>query len=107
MCLLLSITTHVVANIIEEEESELIEEAERGPTNQGKIKQIRGKRRGELITSLQLLGNSQCLLTPPQTVLMEANQAAAKATKFVSQNPMGSGHLESLTMDDLLTNCCE
>lgn len=97
----------MVANIIEEEESELIEEAERGPTNQGKIKQIRGKRRGELITSLQLLGNSQCLLTPPQTVLMEANQAAAKATKFVSQNPMGSGHLESLTMDDLLTNCCE
>ncbi|CAK8541974.1 unnamed protein product [Lathyrus sativus] len=105
MCLLLSITTHVVANIIEEEESELIEEAERVPTNQGKIEQIRGKRRGELIASLQLLGNSQYLLTPPQTVLMEANQAAVKATKFVSQNPVGTGHLESLTMDDLPTNC--
>ncbi|KAL5082157.1 hypothetical protein RYX36_010578 [Vicia faba] len=37
MCLLLSIITHVVANIVEEEESELIEEAERGPSNQGKM----------------------------------------------------------------------
>ncbi|CAI8615916.1 unnamed protein product [Vicia faba] len=105
MCLLLSITTHVVANIVEEEESELIEEAERGPSNQGKSKQVLGKRRGELITSLLLLGNSQCLLIPPQTALMETNQAAAKATKFVSRNPVGSGYVESLTMDDLPTNC--
>ena len=36
---------------------------------------------------------------------MEANQAAAKATKFVSRNPMDSGHVESLTTDDLPTNC--
>lgn len=107
MCLLLSITTHVVANIVEEEESELIEEAERAPSNKGKNIQVLGKRRGKLITSLQLLGNSQCLLTPPQTVLMEANQAAAKATKFVSRNPVGRGRLESLTMDDLPANCCE
>ncbi|KAL5096828.1 hypothetical protein RYX36_001155 [Vicia faba] len=58
MCLLLSITTQVVANIVEEEGRELIEEAERGPSNQGKSKQVLGKRRGELITSLLLLGNS-------------------------------------------------
>ncbi|CAI8615918.1 unnamed protein product [Vicia faba] len=36
---------------------------------------------------------------------MDANQAAAKATKFVSRNHVGSGYVESLTMDDLLTNC--
>ncbi|KAL5070786.1 hypothetical protein RYX36_021673 [Vicia faba] len=58
MCLLFSITTHVVANIVEKEESDLSEEAERGPSNQGKSKQVLGKRRGELITSLLLLGNS-------------------------------------------------
>ncbi|KAL5052628.1 hypothetical protein RYX36_033310 [Vicia faba] len=74
MCLLLSTTTHVVANIVEEEESESIEEVERGPSNQGKSK--------------------QCLLTPPQTVLMEANQVIAKATKFVSRNPVDSGLAE-------------
>ncbi|KAL5069043.1 hypothetical protein RYX36_019930 [Vicia faba] len=82
MCLLLSTTTHVVANIVEEEESELIKEAERDPSNKGK-----------------------CLLTPPQTVLMEANQAATKATKFVSRNPVDNGYVESLTTDDLPTNC--
>ncbi|KAL5096826.1 hypothetical protein RYX36_001153 [Vicia faba] len=58
MCLLLSIITQVVANIVEEEGRALIEEAERDPSNQGKSKQVLGKRRGELITSLLLLGNS-------------------------------------------------
>ncbi|KAL5070787.1 hypothetical protein RYX36_021674 [Vicia faba] len=36
---------------------------------------------------------------------MEVNQAVAKATKFVSRNPVGSGYVESLTMDDLPTEC--
>ena len=107
MCILLSITTNVVANIIEEEEGELIQEAECGPTNQGKNQQVLGKRRGELITCLQLLGDFQCLLTPPQAVLMQANQAAAKAIKLVSGNPVGSGHSKSSSMDDLPMNCCE
>ncbi|XP_073221873.1 mediator of RNA polymerase II transcription subunit 33A-like isoform X3 [Cicer arietinum] len=105
MCMLLSITTHVVTNIIEEEESELIEEADSSPTNRGKNKQALGKRRGELITSLQFLGDYENLLTPPQAVLTEANQAAAKANMFVSGNPVGSGSSESLSMDDLPMNC--
>lgn len=105
--MLLSITTLVVTNIIEEEEGELLEEAERSPTNQGKNKQALGKRRGELITSLQLLGDYECLLTPPQPVLMAANQAAAKAIMFLSGNPVGSEYLESVSMNDLPMNCCE
>ena len=97
----------MVANIILEEESELIEEAECSPSNQGKDKQVLGKRRGELVTCLQLLGDFQCLLTPPQAVLMEARQAAAKAIMLVSGNPVGSGHSKSSSMDDLPMNCCE
>jgi hypothetical protein len=60
-----------------------------------------------MITSLQLLGDFQFLLTPPQAVLKEANQAAAKAIVLVSGDPAGSGNSESLSMDDLPMNCCE
>ncbi|KAJ1433038.1 putative mediator of RNA polymerase II transcription subunit [Sesbania bispinosa] len=105
MCMLLSITTLVVTHIIEEEEGELIEEAERSPKNQEKDKQALGKRREELITSLQLLGDYECLLNPPQSVLMEANQAAAKAAMFVSGNPVGSGYLECMSVNDLPMKC--
>lgn len=105
--MLLSITTLVVSNIIDEEESELIEKAERSPTNQRKDKQALGKRRGELVTSLQLLGDYECLLAPPQSVLLEANQAAAKAIMFLSGNPVGSGYLEYMSMNDLPAKCCE
>ncbi|KAL5079919.1 hypothetical protein RYX36_008340 [Vicia faba] len=102
LCMLLCITTLVVANLIEEEEGELIEEAERSPTNQRKNKPTIGKRRGELVTSLQLLGDYEDLLNPPQTVTWVANQAAAKATMFVSGH---SGYLEYTNVNDLPTNC--
>ncbi|XP_061341383.1 mediator of RNA polymerase II transcription subunit 33A-like [Gastrolobium bilobum] len=105
MCMLLSITTLVVTQIIEEEEGELIEEAEHRPTYQGKDNQALGKRREELITSLQLLGDYEFLLTPPQPVLMEANQAAAKAIMLLSGNPVGSGDLEHMSMNDLPMKC--
>ncbi|RDX87669.1 Mediator of RNA polymerase II transcription subunit 33A, partial [Mucuna pruriens] len=98
MCMLLSITTLVVAHIIEEEEGQLIEEAEHSPTNQGKDKQALGKCHGELIASLQLLGDYESLLTPPQPVLVEANQAAAKAMMFVSGNPV-AGNLRHLIVE--------
>ncbi|XP_017418682.1 mediator of RNA polymerase II transcription subunit 33B [Vigna angularis] len=95
MCMLLSITTLVVTCIIEEEEGQLIEEAEHSPTtSKGTEKPALGKCRGELITSLQLLGDYESLLTPPQPVLVEANQAAAKAILFLSGNPVGSGYME-------------
>ncbi|CAL5186324.1 unnamed protein product [Lathyrus oleraceus] len=102
LCMLLCITTLVVANLIEEEEGELIEEAERSPTNQRKNKPATGKRRGELVTSLQLLGDYEDLLNPPQPVTWVANQAAAKAIVFVSGH---SGYLEHVNVNDLPTNC--
>ncbi|KAK7336724.1 hypothetical protein VNO77_17270 [Canavalia gladiata] len=105
MCMLLSITTLVVAHIIEEEEDKLIEEADQSPTSQEKDKQAPGKYRRELITSLQLLGDYESLLTPPQPVLMEANQAAAKAIMFLSGTPVGSGYFENMSMNNLPMKC--
>ncbi|KAG4390582.1 hypothetical protein GLYMA_05G001600v4 [Glycine max] len=104
LSMLLSITTLVVANLIEEEEGELIEEAEHSPANQRMDKQALGERHGELVTSLQLLGDYENLLTPPQSVIWGANQAAAKATLFVSGH---SGYLEHTNVNDLPTNCSE
>ncbi|KAH1070118.1 hypothetical protein AAZX31_03G133200 [Glycine max] len=105
MCMLLSITTLVVTNIIEEEEGQLIEEPEHSPTNQGKNKLALGKCHGELITSLQLLGDYESLLTPPQLVLVEANQAAAKAIVFLSGNPVGSGCFKYMSTNDMPMKC--
>ncbi|TKY62479.1 Mediator of RNA polymerase II transcription subunit 33B [Spatholobus suberectus] len=107
MCMLLSITTLAVTHIIEEEEGQLIEEAEHSPTNQGKDKQALGKCRRELITSLQLLGDYESLLTPPQPVLVEANQAAAKAIMFLSGKPVGSGYFEYMSTNDMPMKCCD
>ena len=97
----------MVANIIEEEEGELIEEAERSPTNQRKDKQTFGECRGELVTCLQLLGDYEGLLNPPQSVIWVANQAAAKATMFVSGHAVGNGYLEVMNVNDLPTNYCK
>lgn len=105
--MLFCLTTLVAANIIEEEEGELIEEAERSPTNQRKDKQALGKRRGELVSSLQLLGDYESLLTPPQSVILVANQAAAKAIMFVSGHTVGNDYLECFSANDLPMNCCK
>ncbi|XP_027358349.1 mediator of RNA polymerase II transcription subunit 33B-like [Abrus precatorius] len=102
LCMLLCIATLVVANIIEEEEGELMEEAERSPTNQRKDKQALGECRGELATSLKLLGDYEDLLNPPQSVTWVANQAAAKAILFISGH---NGYLESMNVNDLPTTC--
>lgn len=107
MCMLLSITTLVVTHIIDEEEGQLIEESEHSPTNHAKDKQAPGKCRAGLITSLQVLGEHESLLTPPQHVLVEANQAAAKAIMFLSGNPVGSGYFEYMSMNDTPMKCCE
>ncbi|KAJ7977445.1 Mediator of RNA polymerase II transcription subunit 33A like [Quillaja saponaria] len=104
-CMLLCITTLTIANIIEEEEGELIEEAERSPPNQMKEKEVLGKRRKELITSLQVLGDYEALLAPPQSVISVANQAAAKAIMFISGLTVGNLSYECMNMNDLPTNC--
>lgn len=107
LCMLLSIMVLAVANIIEEEECELIDETERSPANQRKEKQVLGKRRKALVTSLQLLGNFDGLLTAPQAVTSVANQAAAKAIMSISGIPVGNGYYECMSVNDMPMNCCK
>ncbi|XP_022727549.1 mediator of RNA polymerase II transcription subunit 33B-like isoform X2 [Durio zibethinus] len=104
-CLLLSITPLVVANIVEEEESELIEESNCSPTNQTKEKQATGRCRKDLISSLQMLSDYEALLTPPQSVRSAANQAAAKAIMFISGLTVGNGYYECISINDMPMNC--
>ena len=103
LSMLLSITTLVVTNLIEEEESAWIDEMQQSPVNQRKEKQ--GKRQKGLITSLQLLGDYEGLLTPPQSVSSVANQAAAKATMCISGLTVRSGY--SMSINDTPINCCK
>ncbi|GMH20018.1 hypothetical protein Nepgr_021859 [Nepenthes gracilis] len=104
MCMLLSITTLVVADLIDEEENPL-EATKCGSTNHWKEKQVPRKRRNDLISCLQLLGDYQTLLVPPQSVISAANLAAAKAMMFVSGINVGSGYFECIKATDLPINC--
>ncbi|KAM1001533.1 hypothetical protein TB2_007906 [Malus domestica] len=104
LCMLLCITTLAVTNIIEEEEAELMEEMEGDHTNQRK-EQAPGKRRRDLITSLQRLGDYETLLTPPQSVCSVANQAAAKAIMFRSGLTVSNGYHESISVNEMPINC--
>lgn len=105
LSMLLSITTLAVANIIEEEEGELIDETEKTPNCQTQVKQGPGKCHEGLITALQFLGEYDGLLTPPQSVSSVANQAAAKAMLFTSGVNSGNGYYESISMNDMPINC--
>ncbi|KAF9678062.1 hypothetical protein SADUNF_Sadunf08G0172900 [Salix dunnii] len=105
LCILLSITTLVVADLIAEDENTPIDESECGSTNQWKEKKHPGKLRNDLVSSLQLLGDYQTLLSPPQSVVSAANQAAAKAMLFVSGINVGSAYSECISMKDLPINC--
>lgn len=101
--MLLSITILSIANIIEEEEATIIDEAEL--SNQWKEKTAGGKCRKDLVSSLQILGDYESLLVPPLSVTSVANQAAAKAMMFVSGLTGGSGYLENVAMSDKTVNC--
>ncbi|XP_068659535.1 mediator of RNA polymerase II transcription subunit 33A-like [Aristolochia californica] len=105
LCILLSITTLSIADIIEEEETELVNETERNSNNQRKEKILVGKRCKDLVSSLQVLGDYEGLLTPPQSVIFVANQAAAKAMMFVSGLSAGSSYLECTSMNEFPINC--
>lgn len=107
LCLLLSIIPLVIANLIEEEENASIDEACCGSTNHWKEKRILGKRRNDLISSLQELGDYQGLLTPPQSAVTAANQAAARAMLFVSGISVGSAYFDCINMKDMPINCCK
>ncbi|KAH0978452.1 hypothetical protein GBA52_028171 [Prunus armeniaca] len=104
LCMLLSITTLAVTNIIEEEEAQLMEEIEGDRTNQRK-EQAPGKRREGLIMCLQRLGDYESLLTPPQSVCSVVNQAAAKAIMYRSGLTVSNGYYESVSVNDVPINC--
>ncbi|KAL8167689.1 hypothetical protein V2J09_009188 [Rumex salicifolius] len=105
LCMLLSITTLSIANIIEEEENAAAtKETECMSPSHSEDKFVVGKRRSELISSLQLLREYEGLLTPPPSVIPVANQAAAKAMMFLPGISTGSGCLECVSMNDLPLN---
>ncbi|KAG6664410.1 mediator of RNA polymerase II transcription subunit 33A-like [Carya illinoinensis] len=104
LCILLSITTLVVADLIEEENAP-VDETECGSTNQWKDKKVTGKCHNDLVSSLQILGDYQGLLTPPQSVVSAANQAAAKAMFFVSGINVGSAYFDCIGLKDMPIDC--
>ncbi|CAA2957934.1 Hypothetical predicted protein [Olea europaea subsp. europaea] len=102
MCMLLSITTLVVADLVEEEETASTDEIACGIVSKH---QAAGKRRMDLIFSLQNLCGYQSLLTPPQAVITAANQAAAKAMMFTSDIHVDSAYFECVNIADMPINC--
>ncbi|PKU77796.1 mediator of RNA polymerase II transcription subunit 33A isoform X1 [Dendrobium catenatum] len=102
LCILLSITTLAIADIIKEEEAEIVDEVEH--SNQWKSKAVGGKCRQDLVSCLQILGDYESLLAPPPLFISAANQAAAKAMMFLSGLPIGSGYLECPNINDNAIN---
>lgn len=107
LCMLLCITTLVVANLIEEEEIEPTNEVECDSINGWKEKDLPGNRRYDLVSSLQVLGDYQGLLTPPESVVSAANQAAAKAMLILSGVNVGSAYFECISIKEMPINFCE
>ncbi|KAL6952360.1 hypothetical protein U1Q18_043818 [Sarracenia purpurea var. burkii] len=106
LCMLLSVTTLAIFMIIEEEETALNNEAECSTTSQRKEKHVSGKRRMDLVSSLQQLGDYEDLLAPPIPVISVANQAAAKAMMFLSGLTVGTGgYLDGMSLNDMPVNC--
>ncbi|XP_024980169.1 mediator of RNA polymerase II transcription subunit 33A isoform X2 [Cynara cardunculus var. scolymus] len=100
LCMLLSVTTLVVSDLIEDEESMPQNKIDRQSTQN-----CREKRRRDLVSSLQSLGDYQSLLTPPQSIIPAANQAAAKAMMFTSGINVGSSaYFDFINMKDMAIN---
>ncbi|KAL3647907.1 hypothetical protein CASFOL_008875 [Castilleja foliolosa] len=89
LCMLLSVVTLAVVNIVEDEE----------------ITESLVKLREDLVSSLQQLDDFEELLTPPPPVSSLANQAAAKAMMFLSGVSIDSGHLDNMSLNDMSINC--
>ncbi|XP_011090810.1 mediator of RNA polymerase II transcription subunit 33A isoform X1 [Sesamum indicum] len=102
LSMLLSITTLVVADLVEEEESVAADEF---GYDLGNKNQVPGKRRMDLIFSLQNLHDYQSLLTPPQSAIPATNQAAAKAMMFVSGINVGTAYFECMSTMDMPIDC--
>ncbi|CAN4113485.1 unnamed protein product [Withania somnifera] len=104
LCMLFSIITLVIADLIEEEESEACDKIE-SSINKHMKKKVEGTRRGDVVSCLRNLGDYQSLLTPPQAVTTAANQAAAKAMMFRSGINTNTSYFECINMKDMPTNC--
>ncbi|KAE9460513.1 hypothetical protein C3L33_07516, partial [Rhododendron williamsianum] len=105
LCMLLSVTTLAIFSIIEEEEIALSKEVECSATSLRKEKYVSGKRRRDLVSSLQQLGDYEDLLAPPLPLISVANQAAAKAMMFLSGLTVGNGgYLDGLSLNDMPVN---
>ncbi|CAN1855322.1 Mediator of RNA polymerase II transcription subunit 33B [Linum perenne] len=98
LCLLLSVTTITVAELIEEEESELVNVTASYLSTPGTCRE-------GLVSALQILGDYEGLLTPPQPVASLANQAAAKAAVFVSGLATKNGFYENVSLNDMPIDC--
>ncbi|KAL8260330.1 hypothetical protein R6Q59_028283 [Mikania micrantha] len=105
LCVLLCITTLATVNIVDEEESALIEENEHGKMHMRSETKVFGNCRKSLVSSLQQLGDFEGLLTPPSYVTSLANQAAAKAMFFFSGLGVGSGYLDGVSLNDMPITC--
>lgn len=100
LCMLLSVIPLVIAELIEEDESSTSHDKECGrdpPTSH----------HSDLISSLQILGDYQGLLTPPDSVVSAANQAAAKAMLFLSGLNIGNAYFECISVKDMPLICCK
>lgn len=106
LCMLLSVTTLAIAGIIEEEESTM-EHTDVVVSYRRKERHSQGKRRKDLISSLQQLGDYEGLITPPQSVCSVANQAAAKAMMYISGLTAGNGFYECISINDMAMNSCK
>lgn len=107
LCMLLTITTLVAADLIEEEESAPTDETEKSDTIHDREYHVPGNRRRDFVSSLQSLGDYNSLLSPPQYVVSAANQAAAKAMMFIPGINVGSSYFECMSMKDMPINCCK
>ncbi|XP_044965855.1 mediator of RNA polymerase II transcription subunit 33A isoform X2 [Hordeum vulgare subsp. vulgare] len=107
LCMLLSIATLAVADIIEEADSR---RGETDLSSHWKQKTASDDLRKELMLSLQALGDYESLLVPPPCIISAANQAASKAAMLVSGINSSSGYMESINetgnMRHLIVESC-
>ncbi|KAK4372483.1 hypothetical protein RND71_007867 [Anisodus tanguticus] len=105
LCMFFSIITLVIADLIEEEESEACDDIESSIGSRHMKKQVEGTRRRDVVSCLQNLGDYQSLLIPPQAITTAGNQAAAKAMMFRSGINTNNSYFECINMKDMPTNC--
>nr|XP_043612236.1 mediator of RNA polymerase II transcription subunit 33A-like [Erigeron canadensis] len=101
LCLLLCTTTLAIGNIVDEEESALVEENDCGYMHVQSETNALGICHKSLISCLQQLGDFEDLLNPPPSVISLANEAAAKAIICISSLGTGNGYVDSASLIDM------